>query len=294
MFGYVRLFKPTITMGEYEQYKGIYCTLCKRLGKHYGLLSRFTLSYDMTFLALLEMALAEESPDFCPSRCSFNPTKRCLKARHTAAIDRAADIGTILTYYKLKDTLADEGFLKKVGAVCLYPFAAAARKRAVKRRPAADTLVAAMMAQQAALEKEGCASIDRAAEPFALMLQALAADTATDETQRRILERFGYCLGRWVYLTDAVDDLAEDLEQGRYNPYVLSRSLAAEDADGIAATRRYAGESLNACLAECIAAYNLLDIRRFDGILRNILEQGMPHTQKRVIAGEEITHERSL
>lgn len=294
MFGYVRLFKPTITMGEYEQYKGIYCTLCKRLGKHYGLLSRFTLSYDMTFLALLEMALAEENPDFCPSRCSFNPTKRCLKARHTAAIDRAADIGTILTYYKLKDTLADEGFLKKVGAGCLYPFAAAARKRAVQRRPAADALVAAMMAQQAALEKEGCASIDRAAEPFALMLQALAADTATDETQRRILERFGYCLGRWVYLTDAVDDLAEDLEQGRYNPYVLSRSLAAEDTDGIAATRRYAGESLNACLAECIAAYNLLDIRRFDGILRNILEQGMPHTQKRVIAGEETTHERSL
>lgn len=294
MFGYVRLFKPTITMGEYEQYKGIYCTLCKRLGKHYGLLSRFTLSYDMAFLALLEMALAEENPDFCPSRCSFNPTKRCLKARHTAAIDRAADIGTILTYYKLKDTLADEGFLKKAGAGCLYPFAAAARKRAVKRRPAADTLVAAMMAQQTALEKEGCASIDRAAEPFALMLQALAADTATDETQKRILERFGYCLGRWVYLTDAVDDLAEDLEQGRYNPYVLSRSLAAEDTDGIAATRRYAGESLNACLAECIAAYNLLDIRRFDGILRNILEQGMPHTQKRVIAGEETTHERSL
>ena len=294
MFGYVRLFKPTITMGEYEQYKGIYCTLCKRLGKRYGVLSRFTLSYDMTFLALLEMALGEDSPDFCPSRCSFNPAKRCLKARRTAAIDRAADIGTILTYYKLKDTLADEGFLKKVGAGCLYPFAAAARKRAVKRRPDADTLVAKMMAQQAALEKEDCSSIDRAAEPFALMLQNLAADTAADETQKRVLERFGYCLGRWVYLTDAADDLKEDLEKGRYNPYILSRSLAAEDADGIAATRRYAGESLNACLAECIAAYNLLDIRRFDGILRNILEQGMPHTQKRVIAGEEHANERSL
>lgn len=294
MFGYVRLFKPTITMGEYEQYKGLYCTLCKRLGKRYGLLSRFTLSYDMTFLALLEMALAEENPDFSPSRCSFNPTKRCLKAGNTAAIDRAADIGTLLTYYKLKDTLADEGPGKKIGALCALPFAAAARKRAVKRRPDTDALVAEMMVRQAALEEEGCPSIDRAAEPFALMLQHIAADTAADDTQKRILERFGYCLGRWVYLTDAADDLAEDLEKGRYNPYVLSRCLTAEDADGIAATRRYAGESLNACLAECIAAYNLLDIRRFDGILRNILEQGMPHTQKRVISGEEHTNERSL
>ena len=294
MFGYVRLHKPTITMGAYEQYKGIYCTLCKRLGKRYGLLSRFTLSYDMTFLALLEMALTEEEPAFCPSRCSFNPAKRCLKAQHTPAIDRAADIGTILTYYKLKDTLADEGFWKQVGALCLYPFAAAARRKARKRLPAADGAVAAMMARQATLEAEQCASIDRAAEPFALLLQTLAADTAVDDTRRRILERFGYCLGRWVYLTDAVDDLAEDLKKGRYNPYATARSLTAGDADALAATRRYAGESLNACLAECIAAYNLLTIHRFDDILRNILEQGMPHTQKRVIAGEEQTHERSL
>lgn len=294
MFGYVRLFKPTITMGEYEQYKGIYCTLCKRLGKRYGILSRFTLSYDMTFLALLEMALAEEHPDFSPSRCSFNPTKKCLKAGHTAAIDRAADMGTLLTYYKLKDTLADEGFFKKIGALCLYPFVAAARKKAVKRRPADDAVVAEMMTRQAALEAEGCPSIDRAAEPFALMLQYIAADSAVNENQKRVLERFGYCLGRWVYLTDAVDDLTEDLEKGRYNPYILSRRLTAKDTDGIIATRNYARETLNACLAECIAAYNLLEIRRFDGILRNILEQGMPHTQKRVIAGEEHAHERSL
>ena len=292
MFGYVRLFKPTITMGEYEQYKGIYCTLCKRLGKHYGLLSRFTLSYDMTFLALLEMALAEEGPDFCPGRCSFNPTKKCLKARYTAPIDRAADTGTILTYYKLKDTLADEGFGKRLGALCLLPLAALARNKAKKRQPDIDQAVAAMMASQTALEAEYTASIDRAAEPFALLLQHLAGSIATEEIQRRILERFGYCLGRWVYLTDAVDDLAEDVKKGRYNPYALSRGITTPEQ--VAETRQYATETLNACLAECIAAYNLLKIRRFDGILRNILEQGMPHTAKRVITGEEARNEESL
>lgn len=292
MFGYVRLFKPTITMGEYEQYKGIYCTLCKQLGKRYGLLSRFTLSYDMTFLAVLEMALGENDPNFCPSRCSFNPAKRCLKAQYTAAIDRAADVGAILTYYKLKDTLADEGIGKRLGALCALPFAAAARKKAVKRRPAADRAVAQMMADQTALETEHTASIDRAAEPFARLLQHLAGEIATDDTQKRVLERFGYCLGRWVYLVDAVDDLKEDLEEGRYNPYILSRNITTEQQ--VTETRQYATETLNACLAECIAAYNLLEIRRFDGILRNILEQGMPHTGKRVISGEETHHEESL
>ena len=294
MFGYVRLFKPTITMGEYEQYQGIYCTLCKRLGKRYGVLSRFTLSYDMTFLALLQMALAPEDPAFTPSRCSFNPTKRCLKATHAAAIDRAADIGTILTYYKLKDTLADEGFGKRLGAVCALPFAAAARRRALKRDPDTNRLVADMMAQQAALEAENTGSIDRAAEPFALLLQALAAATAADQTQARILERFGYCLGRWVYLMAAVDDLPQDLEKRRYNPYAVAQKLQPGDEAAIREARQYAGLTLNACLAECAAAYNLLEPRRFDGILRNILEQGMPHAQRRVISGEEKTNERSL
>ena len=292
MFGYVKLFKPTITMGEYEQYKGIYCTLCKRLGKHYGVAARFTLSYDMTFLALLQMALAQEGADFCPSRCSFNPTKKCLKAQNTAAIDKAADVGTLLTYYKLKDTIADEGFGKRVAAWCALPFAAAARKKAAKRQPHLDAAVRDMMTAQAALERENTPSIDRAAEPFALLLQTLAGDIAADDSQRRVLERFGYCLGRWVYLADAVDDLAQDLKKGRYNPYIRARDIT--DADGVTATRQYAAETLNACLAECIAAYNLLDIRRFDGILRNILEQGMPHTQRRVIAGEERKDEKSL
>lgn len=294
MFGYVRLFKPTITMGEYEQYKGIYCTLCKRLGKRYGLLSRFTLSYDMTFLALLQMALEEKDADFCPSRCSFNPTKRCLKACNTTAIDRAADIGTVLAYYKLKDTLADEGIGKKIGAWCALPFAKSAHKKAKKNVPHVDQAVAQMMAAQADVETRKTASIDQAAEPFALLLQTLAAETAADDTQKRVLERFGYCLGRWVYLMDAVDDLADDLKKGRYNPYILSRHLKADDEDGIKETRNYSLFTLNACLAECKAAYDLLEIRRFDGILRNILEEGMAHAQKRVIAGEEEKHERSL
>jgi len=295
MFGYVRLHKPTITMGEYEQYRGIYCTLCKRMGKRYGLLSRFTLSYDMTFLALLHTALGEQDPAFCVGRCSFNPSKRCLKAQHTYGIDPAADIGMLLAYYKLKDTLADEGFGKRLGALCALPFAAAARKKAAKRLPDVDRLVGEMMAQQALLEKEDCASIDRAAEPFALLLQELAAGLSEEERQQTVLRRFGYCLGRWIYLIDGVDDLAEDLKKRRYNPYIAAHTLSQDaDENTLQQVRQYALYSLNACLAECVAAYNLLDIRRFDGILRNILEQGMPAAQRRAITKEDTNDQRSV
>ena len=289
MFGYVRLHKPEIRMGEYEQYQGVYCTLCRRLGKRYGPAARMTLSYDMTFLALLDMAMEPEGPDFCPGRCSFNPTKKCLRARNTRAIDRAADIGTLLSYYKLRDTLADEGFWKRLGARAALLFAAPARRRAARRLPDTDRAIAAMMAEQAALEQAGTGSIDRAAEPFAKLLEILAAGLSDDPRQRQVLTRFGYCLGRWIYLMDAVDDLAEDLQQGRYNPYAAARKLLPGDEAAVRETREYAGLTLNACLAECTAAYNLLEIRRFDGILRNILELGMPAAQRRVIAGEERT-----
>lgn len=291
MFGYVRLHKPTITMGEYEQYRGVYCTLCRRLGKRYGLGARMTLSYDMTFLALLHAALEADEPDFCAGRCSFNPTKKCLKCQNTVATDLAADLGTLLAYYKLRDTLADEKFLKKLGAACVYPILAVYRQRAAKRRPDADREIAAMMAAQAETESARTASIDRAAEPFAKLLSYMAALVAQNDKQRVVLERFGYCLGRWVYLIDAVDDLADDLRDGQYNPYALAKDLRAGDTDGIKACRAYAALTLNACLAECIAAYNLLDIRRFNGILRNILEEGMPAAQRRVILGEDKTHE---
>ena len=55
MFGYIRTDKGELKVREYELYRGLYCTLCKQLSKRYGVFSRFILSYDMTFLALVRL-----------------------------------------------------------------------------------------------------------------------------------------------------------------------------------------------------------------------------------------------
>ena len=57
MFGYIRVDKSELKIKDYEMYKAVYCTLCRKLGRKYGILSRLTLSYDFTFLALLNMSL---------------------------------------------------------------------------------------------------------------------------------------------------------------------------------------------------------------------------------------------
>ena len=59
MFGYIKIAKPELKVKEYEMYKAVYCSLCRELGKSYGFLSRLTLSYDFTFLALLNMSLKD-------------------------------------------------------------------------------------------------------------------------------------------------------------------------------------------------------------------------------------------
>ena len=282
MFGYVKMWKPELKMAEYEQYQGVYCSLCKQLGRRYGLAARLTLSYDFTLLALLGMALSPDCPGFEKSRCSFHPGKKCLRCEASEPLLLASDAAVLLTYHKLRDTIADSGFRKRLAARLLLPFASHYAKRAARLRPGLAAEMTDYMQRQQALEEAKTASIDAAAAPTAELLASLAALCAVSEEQREPLRRFGYCLGRWIYLMDAVDDLEQDAAAGGYNPYLLSRQLEDGDAAAMAETRRYALLTLNACLAECEAAYHLLDRYHFDGILQNILQLGMPAEQRRV------------
>lgn len=292
MFGYVKAYQPELKMGEFEQYRGVYCSLCKQLGKSYGFWSRMTLSYDFTFLALFHMALAPGCSGFEKSRCTFNPFKKCLFCRDNASIRMAADAAVLLIYYKLQDSLVDDGFWVRAGARFLLLFAARSRRKAAARLPDLDVLMASCMKQQAVLEADKCPSLDAAANPTATMLAALASLSAKEEGEKSVCERFGYCLGRWIYLMDALDDLEDDLARGNYNPYALSRHLDGTDMAALAETREYAQLTLNACAAECADSYNRLNIYRFDGILRNILQWGMPAEQKRIVNGDGKQHGR--
>lgn len=285
MFGYVKVYQPELKMGEFEQYRGLYCSLCRRLGKRYGCTAQMTLSYDMTFLVLLEMAMAEGCVGFHKARCPYNPLKKRTCCGDNPALDRCADASVLLVYHKTRDTVADGGFFKRNAArLALLP-ASRHRRRAAAHQPEMDRAATRYVDRQASVEAVRSASLDEAAEPTAELLAFLCSQTAADERQRRVLERFGYCLGRWIYLMDAADDLRDDNRTGNYNPLLESLRPAITTEEQLTACRERVRASLNASLAECKAAYELLDIRRFDGILRNILEFGMMNAQQSVLNG---------
>ena len=77
MFGYIRIQKSELRLREYEAYKGVYCGLCRQLGRDYSIFSRFLLSYDCTFYGMFIMSLGRSCSGFERKRCRFNPMKKC-------------------------------------------------------------------------------------------------------------------------------------------------------------------------------------------------------------------------
>lgn len=284
MFGYVRIFKPELKMGEYDHYKGVYCTLCKRLGKRYGTVARLTLSYDFTFVALIYAALADSCTGWKKGRCVYNPLKKCLYCGETAAVDTAADYAMLLLYYKLCDNVADESGFKRFGARLLRGLLSRAHKKAAALHPDEEEWVKTYLARQQELETR-TVSTDEAAEPTAVLTGKLLSSKATEEKTRRVLDRLGYCIGRFVYLADAADDLEKDRKKGGFNPL-----LPLYEKEGQAAVNAFVQASLTGTVSEAKAAYELLEIRRFDGVLRNILWQGLPaviHSLKKEESADE-------
>ncbi len=225
MFGYVRIYKPELKVREYEEYKAVYCTLCRTLGREYGQISRLLLSYDATFYVLL-CGAGGAQPAYRKGRCRFNPAKVCYYETDADALYReAAALTVILAYHKARDDRADKKGARKAAAALLCAALHGSYKKAAKRYPAFAEIAGTAMEKQAALERARCESADRAADPSAHALAALCTAFLPEGDDRRVTERIAYCVGRWVYLMDAYDDLEKDLKCGAYNPFLLQYSV---------------------------------------------------------------------
>ena len=284
MFGYIKVDQANLLGKEYEAYKGIYCSLCRQLGKDYSVFARFILSYDCTFYAMLALDLADAPPCYEQGRCRFNPFKKCHYAQtETAALSLAAALSVISAYYKLIDNLLDSPWYKRLLYRLIQPFFASWRKKAMKRYPQIEASVKRMMDDQQTAEHSPDCVLDMAASPTAKMLGEMCALLTEHiplhrrldrEKTKRILESMGYYMGRWIYLIDAADDLKKDKKQHQFNPFLL---------DAVNASAEYIEASLNHALSETLLSYGLLEPGRFDGIIRNVLNISCVKIQTKII-----------
>lgn len=281
MFGYVKPYKPELKIREFEAYRAVYCGLCHTLGKRYAFFMRFILSYDQTLMALLLLSIREDPVAVCRCRCPAKLRKMpaCEQGKELRFV---ADCSVLLLYHKLRDNLRDASVKKKLLAGLLFPFAAWMKRRAARRQPQAAERVAVAMRAQVEAERRQT-GIDAAADPTGGMIADLLLMGAEKRVDERVLRRFGYFLGRWVYLIDAVDDMQKDVQSGDYNPFARAWDLSM-DSDFPAARARAVG-LLNSCIYEMQAALALLPVRQYAEVLENTVCLGLPHMQSAVVKG---------
>lgn len=278
MFGYIVPVKCELKVREFEAFRSVYCGLCHSLKDRYGFFSRFVLNYDFTFLAML-LSQSEDSVVSKKRRCLAKPVKKHCYYQGGAGFEKAAGFSLILSWYKLKDAVADGGFLEKIAYQSLLLFLRPAYHKARKDFPDFDKHAGEKLKELSKLEAQNSDELDLVADTFASLLSFGAKNTE----QERIYHEIFYHTGRLIYLLDAYDDLAEDQKKGNYNPLgfrftLVENKLSESDKAYLETSMQHSGNLV-------AAAYNLLPQGQFSGILDNIIYLGFPLVTQTVLQG---------
>lgn len=264
MFGYIRPVEEELYVKDLTLYKAVYCGMCKYGGKRISRLTRFFLNYDFVLLALLRLSLCGNEAELADARCPY----RMRKQKMLAADDVYAHVCScfaVLTYLNNEDDISDGGGIKPR---LLRPLLSHMKRKAVGYDDFYDRTLNSLK-ELSRLEKEKCADIDTPAGVFASVL-ADAASMGMQGVGAEIARQCGTHLGRFVYLIDAYDDMADDAESGSFNPFLCrygSVEAALEHRDEIETTLT---DSMNAFSA----VYGLSGGSVYDRLVYNISELG--------------------
>lgn len=281
LLGYIKAFKPEMKIKDYELYRGVYCSVCRVLGREYTPLAQLFLSYDFAFAALLRLSVADGGCHFTQRRCPYNPSKKCMICGGRDEIEFCAHALIITVYYKLIDDLHDRGLFQRLAAALLFPAVALMHKKAKKLAPEAEKTVSTAMKNQSSAEKDPGCGVDKAADPTATALGELFSLGFTGE-KADLLRRLGYMTGRFIYILDAADDLEDDIKKGCFNPFIKENPDIKTEPGRRELAERIVG-MLNLTQGQAVEALSRIKPDRFGDILENIVYDGFD------LAAEKVT-----
>ena len=262
MFGTVTIHQPEMKFKDFGIYRSFYCGLCRSLKHRYGLSGQSTLSYDMTFLALLLSGLYEPETVSGTTWCAAHPFEKHA-TRTNSCVDYAADMNILLAYWQRLDGWNDD---KKVTAKLGADLLKRAYDKVKKQYPEKALAVEEYVRDLTKCEKDDSSNLDQASGLTGKMLGEIFS--FRDDEWAPVLRRIGFYLGKFIYLSDAFEDFDKDKKKGAYNPwrsYAESRAELAEKAKDV----------LNMMMSECSLAFEYLPILMYEDILRNILYAGV-------------------
>jgi len=286
MFGYVKPDRPYLYIKDETLFKALYCQVCKSIGGKCGQCARFTLTYDIAFMSAVVHNIKGADVAIERRRCVAHPIIKRPMAERDGISDVLAALNVILAYYKLTDDVLDGG-RRRVARL----FIRSGYKRAKRLCPSFDEIIGNNYVKLRELEKAGEKSVDKTADPFAVMLARLS-DELLGEYADEYSYRFFYNLGKWIYLIDALDDYDKDVKKGNYNPF-----FAAFKSKDYNSLRNENGEEISFIMSATLSqiAENFKGIKlKFNGdLVRNIALRGTVERTKTVLSGKRKKNERN-
>ena len=258
MFGYIQANVKELKIREYEQYRAYYCGLCHELKKRYGRRGQFLLSYDMTFLLMLLIALYEPEETRTKSRCIPHPLKRHEQIRNEIT-SYAADMTILLSYRKAADDWQDE---RSVKGRLLRDLLERDNRKTAAGYPRQAGELGRCVKELLAAEKSGSRDPDYISGLTGAFLGEMFV--WKKDMWEEQLRKTGFYLGKFIYLMDAWDDREEDQKRGNYNIFNV---LGTEEDTALA--------MMQDTMAHCCRAFEQLPIVEMAPILRNILYAGV-------------------
>lgn len=281
MLGYVKAFKPEMKVKDYELYRGVYCSLCRALGRNYSPIAQLFLSYDFAFAAVLRLAAEENGCSFVKKSCPYNPAKKCMICQSKETLDFCSHAIIITVFYKILDNMHDGGVKSRLIAYLLYPIIFLMHKKAARLALDVDIIIGRSMKIQAEVEKKKSVCIDEAAHPSAEALGNIFS-LGFEGERKKSLYTIGYMVGRYVYILDAADDLEDDLKSRSFNPFTEEYGEIKDENTRKEFSQRITG-MLNLTQSSALDALDVLEKKRFEDILENIILDGLTFSAEKVL-----------
>ncbi|MGN0773734.1 MAG: DUF5685 family protein [Candidatus Ventricola sp.] len=261
MLGVMTVRKDELKFREFDRYRAYYCGLCRAIGRRCGSVCRLALSFEMTFLAMLHTSLYEPETADEKHRCLVHPLgKQRMLANE--AIDYAADLSALASYYDLRDGWEDEHRVDRLAESALLKKAA---KEAGERLPRQKEAVERYVKALHEIEARDDQNLDAAANLTGEMLGELYV--MKDDVYARDLRELGFYLGKFIYLCDCYEDVERDIRKKNYNPLISRRTNGTFAAD--------CEQMLSDMMARAALAFERLPLLEDAEIMRNILYSGI-------------------
>lgn len=257
MFGNVLINPQKLSLEDKNRYNQFYCGLCRSLGELSGLLSRLTLNYDTTFLAIFLSSLYEPEELLINKKCFVHPKKSQAYVKNEI-LEYAADINVALAYYKCIDDWNDDK------NIIMYSFSSLIKSKikVIKEKyPEKMRNIEILLNNLSNIEKRN-GTADEASDCFGKLLGEIFM--YKNDIWANSLYSFGCAFGKFIYLTDAATDIEKDKKSNNYNPF-LTDNITKNDIEDI----------LKVLIGKAAEIFEKLPLVQDENILRNIIYSGV-------------------